>query len=265
LKKRGYSLQANKKTKEGKEHPDRDEQFKFISSQVREALDLGQPVISVDTKKKELIGNYKNPGQQWEPKEFPTEVMSHDFKRPGVEMAIPYGIYDVGKNHGFVNVGIDHDTAVFSVQSIRTWWNTLGKQAYPSADKMIICADCGGSNGYRNRLWKKELQNFSSEIGIKIQVCHLPPGTSKWNKIEHRLFSEISKNWRGQPLVNLETVVNLIAATKTQTGLKVDAALDENKYPIGQRISKKEIKKLGIVGNEFHGEWNYTLQPIKLN
>jgi transposase len=265
LKKMGYSLQANKKVKEGDEHPDRDKQFEHINSEVKAALEQGQPVISVDTKKRELIGDVKNPGRRWEVKGHPTEVMSHDFKREGMSVAIPYGIYDVKNNNGFVNVGIDHDTAVFSVQSIRTWWNTLGKQAYPTAKKILVCADCGGSNGYRNRLWKRELQTFSSEVGLDIQVCHLPPGTSKWNKIEHRLFSEISKNWRGHPLESLETIIKLISSTTTQTGLKVETNLDENKYPTGIKVSKKEVLKLRINKHEFHGEWNYTMQPAKLN
>jgi transposase len=257
----GYSLQGNKKTIEGENHPDRNAQFEYINEKTKEFQKGNQPVISVDTKKKELIGNFKNNGKEYRPKGNPREVFVHDFKVEELGKANPYGVYDIVKNSGWVNVGIDNDTAQFAVESIRRWWYSMGKNVYPNASKILINADCGGSNGYRVRLWKTELQKLATETGIEITVAHLPPGTSKWNKIEHRLFSFISQNWRGQPLVNLETIVSLIAATKTEKGLTVKCSIDENKYPKGLKISDKEMDLLNISKNDFHGEWNYTLAP----
>lgn len=261
----GYSLQANMKTlEEGVAHPDRDEQFKHLNNQVRSFLKGGNPVISVDTKKKELIGRYYNKGQQWRPKGEPEEVRVHDFMDPEESKAIPYGIYDVAKNQGWVNVGCDHDTASFAVASIRRWWSSMGCREYPEAEQLLICADSGGSNGYRIRLWKLELQTLVDETGLWVTVCHLPPGTSKWNKIEHRLFSYISMNWKGRPLVSHEVVVKLIGATMTKTGLKVKAKMDKRKYPLKVKVSDEEMKSLNIEPHDFHGEWNYTIKPRKL-
>lgn len=261
----GYSLQANLKTlEEGVKHPDRDRQFQHLNAQVRNCLEQGNPVVSVDTKKKELIGRYYNKGRRWLPKGEPDEVNVHDFIDPEQGKAIPYGIYDVAKNLGWVNVGCDHDTASFAVASIRRWWSAMGFQAYPEADQLLICADSGGSNGYRVRLWKYELQSFVDETGLRVTVCHLPPGTSKWNKIEHRLFSHISLNWRGRPLVSHEVVVKLIGATMTKSGLKVRAKLDKRKYPLNVKVSDQDMKSLNIEPHEFHGEWNYTIKPRTL-
>ena len=260
----GYSLQANLKTlEEGMAHPDRDQQFKHLNGQVQGFLRREHPVISVDAKKKELVGQYHNKGRRWLPKGEPEEVRVHDFIDPGESKAIPYGIYDVAKNQGWVNVGCDHDTASFAVASIRRWWTSMGAAVYPKTDRLLVCADSGGSNGYRIRLWKLELQTLVDETGLSITVCHLPPGTSKWNKIEHRLFSHISMNWRGRPLVSHEIIVKLIGATMTKSGLKVRAKLDKRKYPLKVKVSNEEMKSLNIEPHPFHGEWNYTIKPRK--
>lgn len=257
----GYSLQANRKSREGSSHPDRDAQFGHINKTVRAAVGRGQPVISVDTKKKELVGDFKNAGQEWRPKGEPELVRVHDFKDAELGKAIPYGIYDLGSDQGWVQVGIDHDTAQFAVNSIRSWWEQLGAQRYPNATALTITADCGGSNGNRTRLWKVELQALADRTGLTITVCHFPPGTSKWNKIEHRLFSFISKNWRGRPLESLETIVNLIAATTTQTGLEVYARLDHGSYPDKIKVTDAELAQVQLKGHRFHPEWNYTINP----
>lgn len=257
----GYSLQANKKTLEGSSHPDRNAQFVYINQKVKDFQALNQPVISVDTKKKELVGNFKNGGREIRPKGDPEKVRGHDFMIPDLGKVSPYGVYDVSNNVGWVNVGIDHDTSQFAVESIRRWWYSMGKEMYPSAKQLLITADSGGSNGYRVKLWKLELQKLADETGLIISVCHLPPGTSKWNKIEHRLFSFISQNWRGKPLISHHIIVNLIAATKNRTGLKVKCQLDENIYPKGIRISNEEMSQINIRKDEFHGEWNYTISP----
>lgn len=254
----GYSLQANIKTKEGSDHPDRDAQFRYLNEQVCNSLAHQWPVISVDTKKKELIGEYKNGGVEWQPKGDPERVQVHDF---GKEKGIPHGVYDVGKNLGWVTVGRDHDTASFAVASIRRWWMAMGRAMYPEASQLLICADGGGSNGYRLRLWKVELQRFADETGLTVTVCHLPPGTSKWNKIEHRLFSHISMNWRGRPLTSHEVVVELIAATTTRKGLRVRAELDSELYPTGIEVTDAQIQALSLRRHTFHGEWNYDLSP----
>jgi hypothetical protein len=256
-----YSLQSNRKTEEGADHPDRDAQFRYISAQVKQCLQLAVPVISVDTKKKELIGNYENKGQQWLPAKQPTPVQGHDFPGPTVPRAYPYGIYDIGRNVGFVNVGTDHDTGAFAVASIRGWWRSEGKHIYAKTRRILITADGGGSNGWRLRLWKLELQKFADETGLRVSVCHFPPGTSKWNKIEHRLFSFISSNWRGEPLRDYETIVNLISRTTTAKGLTVTCRLDRRKYPTGRKVSNEEMKRLKLKRNKFHGEWNYVIQP----
>lgn len=259
-----YSLQANSKTlEEGSNRPNRDGQFHYLNQCVSRSLNEGYPVISVDTKKKELIGHYYNKGREWRPQREPEKVFVHDFIDPDVPKAIPYGVYDIGENMGWVNVGCDHDTAAFAMESIRRWWRALGEPIYPKAQKLLICADSGGSNGYRIRLWKVELQKFGDETGLDVVVCHLPPGTSKWNKIEHRLFSHISMNWRGRPLVSHEVVVKLIGKTRTKTGLKVKAKLDKGKYPTKVKVSDEEMEKLNI---EYHldspnPEWNYTIRP----
>ena len=257
----GYSLQGNRKTQEGKDHPDRDQQFRFINSQVAEMMQAGSPVISVDTKKKELLGNYKNNGRQWRKKKNPKQVNGHDFPSPDIPRAYPYGIYDIAQNSGFVNVGTDRDTSAFAVESIKGWWLHEGRYLYKNAEKILITADGGGSNGYRVRLWKLELQKLSQLIGIPVQVCHFPPGTSKWNKIEHRLFSFISSNWRGEPLVDYETVVNLISNTTTSKGLTVTCRLDRSKYKTGIKVSDEEFDAINLKRNHFHGEWNYTISP----
>ena len=256
-----YSLQSNRKTLEGKDHPDRDAQFRHINLTVKKSLGQGIPVISVDTKKKELIGNYDNAGRQWRAARQPIEVQGHDFPSPDVPRAYPYGIYDIGRNAGFVNVGTDHDTGAFAVASIRGWWRAEGKRIYPNADTILITADAGGSNGWRLRLWKLELQKFADQTAMAISVCHFPPGTSKWNKIEHRLFSFISSNWRGEPLRDYETIINLIAATTTAKGLKVTCRLDRRKYPTGRAVSDEQMRKVNLQPNKFHGEWNYCIKP----
>lgn len=257
----GYSLQANQKTIEGGSHPDRNAQFEHISERVKLFQRKGQPVISVDTKKKELVGDFKNVGREWRRKKDPAKVRVHDFPIPGVGKVAPYGVYDVTENVGWVNVGIDHDTAAFAVQSIRKWWQLMGYETYPVATQLYINADGGGSNGSRVRLWKVELQKFAKETGLKISISHFPPGTSKWNKIEHRLFAFISQNWRGKPLVSHEVIVNLIAATRTNKGLRVECGLDTNEYTKGIKVSDEEMKQLNIKKDSFHGDWNYTILP----
>jgi hypothetical protein len=256
----GYSLQGNKKTLEGTDHPDRNAQFEHINEQVTNRLANGEPVISVDTKKKELIGCFKNNGKTWCPKGEPTEVKVHDFIEEGGR-ANPYGVYDIGADEGWVSVGTDHDTAAFAVQTIRRWWHVVGKVTYPNAKELFITADGGGSNGSRVRLWKLELQGVADEIGIPIRVSHYPPGTSKWNKIEHRLFSFITMNWRGQPLISHEVMINLIANTKTKTGLSVKVELDKREYPKGIKVLDDEFATINIVRDAFHGEWNYSISP----
>jgi DDE family transposase len=256
-----YSLQSNRKTEEGADHPDRDAQFRHINATVKKCLRQGIPVISVDTKKKELVGNYDNRGRQWLPAKQAIQVQGHDFPSPKVPRAYPYGIYDIGRNAGFVNVGTDHDTGAFAVASIRGWWRFEGRRIYPDANTILITADGGGSNGWRLRLWKLELQKFADQTGLCISVCHFPPGTSKWNKIEHRLFSFISSNWRGQPLRDYETVVHLIARTTTAKGLKVTCRLDRRRYPTGLEVSNAEMARVNLERNAFHGEWNYVIKP----
>ena len=257
----GYSLQANKKDLEKSSHADRDAQFHYINSSVLYMQNLHQPVISVDTKKKEMIGNYKNNGKEFCQKHRPIKVQCHDFPDPRVGKVVPYGIYDIGKNKGWVSVGISGDTAEFAVNTIRTWWYKMGSPMYPKSTGLLITADCGGSNGYRVRLWKLELQKLANELGMQIHIRHFPPGTSKWNKIEHRLFSYISKNWRGKPLINRETVVNLIANTTTSKGLEIRSILDENEYEIGKSVSNETLASINIRGDTFHPEWNYTISP----
>jgi len=257
----GYSLQANFKTQGGPPHPDRDAQFRYLNEQVITRLDRGEPVVSVDTKKKELIGNYKNAGQEWERAGEPTEVKVYDFIDPGVPKAIPYGIYDVGRNTGWVSVGSDHDTAEFAVATLRRWWASVGRLAYPGASRLLICADSGGSNGYRVRLWKKELARFAHDTALQITVCHFPPGTSKWNKIEHRLFSYISMNWRGRPLTSHQVVVDLIGSTTNRKGLTVHAELDAGPYPAKIKVTDEELATVPLIKHPFHGEWNYTIDP----
>jgi hypothetical protein len=256
-----YSLQSNRKTLEGIDHPDRDAQFRHINLTVKKCLGQAIPVISVDTKKKELIGNYDNAGRQWRTTKQPIQVQGHDFPGPEIARAFPYGIYDIGRNAGFVNVGTDHDTGAFAVASIRGWWRAQGRKIYPDAKTILITADGGGSNGWRLRLWKLELQKFADHTGLGISVCHFPPGTSKWNKIEHRLFSFISSNWRGEPLRDYETIVNLIAGTTTAKGLKVTCRLDRRKYPTGREVSDEEMQRVNLERNKFHGEWNYVIKP----
>lgn len=256
-----YSLQGNRKTEEGADHPDRDAQFQYINDQVRRALAGRRPVISVDTKKKELIGNYQNAGRQWRRRKSPALVQGHDFPAPAVPRAYPYGVYDLARNKGFVNVGTDHDTGAFAVASIRGWWRCEGHRLYPRARRLLITADGGGSNGYRLRLWKLELQKLADATALAIEVCHFPPGTSKWNKVEHRLFSFISSNWRGEPLRDYETIVRLIASTTTAKGLAVSCRLDRRKYPSGRRVTDEEMKTIRITPQTFHGEWNYVIRP----
>jgi transposase len=257
----GYSLQGNRKTREGSEHPDRDAQFERINQTVQAALDGGEPVISVDTKKKELVGDFKNGGREWHPKGEPELVRTHDFKDSQLGKAIPYGVYDLANNEGWVSVGIDHDTAQFAVASIQSWWQHLGQERFPDARTLTITADCGGSNGNRTRLWKTELQRLANETGLAIQVCHFPPGTSKWNKIEHRLFSFISMNWRAKPLISREVIIDLIAATTTRTGLKVYAQLDESTYPHKMKVTDAELADVQLNRDAFHPEWNYVIKP----
>lgn len=263
LKELGYSLQANSKTIEGGDHPDRDKQFQYINNLSEKYITKKQPVISVDTKKKELIGNYKNAGKDWEKEGIPIKVNVYDFVDKTVGKAVPYGIYDIAQNEGFVNVGKSFDTSVFAVSSIRNWWIEMGLPKYPKAKKLLITADGGGSNGYRRKLWKIELQKFCNEFNIEVTICHLPPGTSKWNKIEHRLFSYISMNWKGKPLTSFETVVSLIGATTTKKGLKVKSVLDENEYIKGIEVDDKDFENVNIYRRKFHGEWNYTIKPNK--
>jgi transposase len=263
LRKMGYSLQGNRKTLEGGEHPDRNAQFEFINARAEDAIRNGQPVISVDTKKKELVGQYKNGGKELRPKGEPEKVKVYDFVDKELGRANPYGVYDIANNLGWVSVGTDHDTASFAVSTIRRWWFGMGKELYPGARELLITADGGGSNGSRVRLWKVELQNLANELGIPIRVSHFPPGTSKWNKIEHRLFSYISMNWRGKPLVSHETIVNLIAATTTRKGLKVIAELDSGLYPKGIKVTDEELETIHISREDFHGEWNYSILPIE--
>ncbi len=256
-----YSLQGNRKTEEGTDHPDRDAQFRYINERVRRAMAAGRPVISVDTKKKELIGNYENKGRQWRKSKSAEHVNGHDFPDPEVPRAYPYGIYDMARNKGFVNVGTDHDTSAFAVASIRGWWRFEGKRLYPDARRLLITADGGGSNGYRRRLWKLELQKLADATSLSVEVCHFPPGTSKWNKVEHRLFSFISSNWRGEPLRDYETIVRLIAGTTTAKGLTVSCRLDHRKYPTGREVTAEEMKMIRIAPQAFHGEWNYIIRP----
>jgi hypothetical protein len=256
-----YSLQANKKTTEGNQHPDRNAQFEHINAQAEAFQERGQPVISVDTKKKELVGDFKNSGRDWQPKGKPVAVRVHDFVDKELGKAIPYGVYDIGRNDAWVNVGVDHDTAEFAVASIERWWAAMGRTVYAAASELMITADGGGSNGSRNRLWKASLQSFADKTGLAVTVCHLPPGTSKWNKIEHRLFSQISQNWRGRPLISHEVIVSLIAATTNAGGLRVRAKLDRRSYQKGISISDEAMKQLQLEPDAFHGEWNYTIRP----
>jgi hypothetical protein len=257
----GYSLQANRKTLEGAGHPDRDAQFQYINGQVGAALEAGDPAISVDTKKKELVGDFKNGGREYRPSGQPEPVRVHDFLVPEFGRAAPYGVYDIGDNKGWVSVGIDHDTADFAVNAIRRWWRLMGEARYPQARHLVITADGGGSNGSRVRLWKLRLQTLADELGLTITVCHLPPGTSKWNKIEHRLFSFITQNWRGRPLISHQVIVELIAATKTKAGLTVRSEIDPNLYPAGVKVTDHDMATINIRRHDFHGEWNYTIVP----
>jgi transposase len=261
----GYSLQANRKTKEGASHPDRNAQFEYLNRKVKRYLAAKQPVISVDTKKRELVGDFKNGGRELRPQGNPEKVRVHDFVIPALGRATPYGIYDLAHNAGWVSVGVDHDTASFAVESIRRWWRSMGQTAYPQATRWLITADAGGSNGMRVRLWKLELQKLADETGLRITVGHLPPGTSKWNKIEHRLFSFISQNWRGRPLISHEVIVNLIASTTTETGLKVHSELDPRSYPAGIKVTDREVAQIALRRDRFHGDWNYTIHPRKMS
>lgn len=256
-----YSLQGNKKTKEGADHPERNSQFLYINKIAKDFLSRKDPVISVDTKKKELVGNYKNQGKEWNPKGKPQEVNGHDFPDECVPKAVPYGVYDIANNKGWVNVGITSDTAEFAVESIKQWWKNMGKKRYPESRSLLIFADSGGSNGYRSKLWKKEIQKFVDNENFQITVCHFPPGTSKWNKIEHRLFSFISMNWRGKPLLTYQTIINLIASTTTKTGLTVKVRLDKRNYKKGIEVTKKEMDSINLIKHVFQGEWNYTIKP----
>ena len=263
LRQAGYSLQANRKTREGASHPDRNAQFEYINASVQRFLQRGQPAISVDTKKKELVGDFKNAGREWHPEGEPEEVRVHDFLIKSLGKAIPYGVYDMLNNQGWVNVGIDHDTAQFAANSIRRWWKRMGHRRFPAARDLLITADGGGSNSHRSRLWKVSLQDLADELGLRLFVSHFPPGTSKWNKIEHRLFSFITQNWRGRPLVNHETIVNLIASTTTRTGLIVKAALDTNHYKTKIKVPDEQLSRLRLKPHDFHGDWNYTISPRK--
>jgi DNA-binding phage protein len=257
----GYSLQSNRKTLEGSAHPDRDAQFQYINRRAKTFQKQGQPVVSVDTKKKELVGQFRNGGREWAPQGQPEEVDVHDFPSKALGKVIPYGVYDEATNTGWVSVGVDHDTAEFAVETVRRWWRQMGSQAYPKAQRLLITADGGGSNGSRCRLWKVELQRLADETGLRISVCHFPPGTSKWNKIEHRMFCHITENWRGRPLVSREVVVNLIGHTTTTTGLVIQSALDEHRYPTGREVTAEQMASLALKQEKFHGEWNYTLRP----
>ncbi|MCY3752159.1 MAG: ISAzo13 family transposase [Gammaproteobacteria bacterium] len=257
----GYRLQAVRKSREGASHPDRNAQFEHINAQAEDFLQRGQPVVSVDTKKKELVGDFKNAGREWQPKGEPEQALVHDFPQDGLGKAIPYGVYDMGGNEAWVSVGCDHDTPAFAVASLRRWWDEMGRDRYPDAQALFITADAGGSNGYRSRVWKHELQQFADETGVRIHVSHFPPGTSKWNKIEHRLFCHITQNWRGKPLRTFETIVDLIGNTRTEAGLRVRAELDTGTYPTGVTASHAEMAALSLHRNEFHGDWNYELHP----
>jgi hypothetical protein len=257
----GYSLQANRKTEEGQDHPDRDAQFKHINAKVRSFQKRCQPVVSVDTKKKEIVGNYRNSGQEWEPRGQPRRVKSKDFLDKDLGKVAPYGVYDLTTNEGWVSVGISHDTAKFAVESVKRWWRRMGRSVYPDAKELLITADAGGSNGSRNRLWKVCLQGLADETGLEICVCHFPPGTSKWNKIEHRMFCHITENWRGRPLISRAVVVNLIGSTQTSMGLRIKAELDTNAYEKGIKVTDKEIESVQLKREEFHGDWNYRIQP----
>ena len=261
LKKNGYSLQSNRKTREGKSHPDRNAQFEYINEQALRFQRRRQPVVSVDAKKKELVGDFKNAGREWRRRGKPEEVRVHDFIDPDLGKAIPYGVYDVTHNEGWVSVGIDHDTARFATEALRRWWKKMGSKRYPNAKELLITADGGGSNSSRSRLWKAALQTLANRIGLKLRVCHFPPGTSKWNKIEHRMFSHITQNWRGKPLVSHKVIVQLIAHTTTTSGLKVRAALDRRLYPTGEKVSRTEFENIQLKRADFHGDWNYTIQP----
>ena len=260
----GYRLQAVQKSREGESHPDRNEQFEYINTTAEAYLGRNQPVVSVDTKKKELVGDFKNGGREWQPKGAPDKVLVHDFPDDSVGKAIPYGVYDMARNEAWVSVGRDHDTPAFAVASIRQWWKMMGHEAYPEATELFITADAGGSNGYRARAWKVELQKFADDSGLRIRVSHFPPGTSKWNKIEHRLFCHITQNWRGKPLRTFETIVDLIGNTRTKAGLRVKAKLDSRKYSTGVEVTKAEMQNLSLRLHSFHGEWNYELQPRDL-
>ena len=261
----GYTLQSNRKAIEGTSHPDRDAQFRYINQQVQEFQDRRQPVVSVDTKKKELVGDFRNAGKEWRPAGMPERVRVHDFIQDDKGKAIPYGVYDLTRNDGWVSVGIDHDTATFAARTIHRWWRVMGRPAYPKARSLLITADAGGSNGARVRLWKVELQRLADKIGLSFAVCHLPPGTSKWNKIEHRLFSHITMNWRGRPLTNLATIVNLIASTKTQQGLRIRCELDKGRYPKGTEVTDEQLARVRLAPHAFHGDWNYTIKPTRLH
>ena len=265
LREMDYSLQANRKTTEGKQHPDRDAQFKYINRKAKKHQKMGQPVISVDTKKKELVGNFKNAGQEWRPKGEPEKVRVHDFKIKELGKVSPYGVYDLTRNNGWVSVGIDHDTAAFAVATIGKWWRKMGCRSYPKSSHLLITADGGGSNSSRSRLWKVELQKLANRTGLTISVCHFPPGTSKWNKIEHRMFSFITKNWRGKPLVNRATIVSLIGSTKTEEGLEICCELDTTDYSKGIKVSDSELSKVELERHKFHGDWNYTITPKTRN
>jgi hypothetical protein len=261
LERLGYSLQSNRKTREGESHPDRDAQFEYINRQAKLFQRLGQPVVSVDTKKKELVGDFKNGGREWRPKGHPEEVRVHDFQDPALGKAIPYGVYDLTANVGWVSVGVDHDTAEFAVATLRRWWSMMGRPLYPRAAELLVMADGGGSNGSRNRLWKVALAAMARETGLRIKVCHFPPGTSKWNKIEHRMFCHITQNWRGRPLVSHEVIVNLIGETTTSKGLEIRAELDQEAYPKGKKVTDEELARVKIQRARFHGDWNYTVLP----
>lgn len=263
LRDHGYSLQAANKTVEGAQHPDRNAQFEHINAKAQDCVERGVPVISVDTKKKELVGNFKNAGREWQPQGVPELVDVHDFPSDAVGKAIPYGVYDLAANDGFVSVGVDHDTPVFAVTSIEAWWTQVGSKRYPKAREIFITADAGGSNSYRSHVWKHQLQRVADKLDMSIRVSHFPPGTSKWNKVEHRLFSFISINWRGRPLRTYETVINLIGNTSNRAGLVVRARLDRRRYPTGKKVSKRELRALKIEPDDFHGEWNYVIQPRK--
>ena len=261
LKEQEFTLQGNRKTREGGSHPDRDAQFHYINEQVLRFQRRAQPVVSVDTKKKELVGQYKNAGREWLPKGRPIEVLTHDFPDPKINKAIPYGVYDVTHNEGWVSVGIDHDTARFATATIQRWWRRMGKRRYPNAKKLLITADCGGSNSSRTRLWKVALQDLSDKLGLRLQVCHFPPGTSKWNKIEHRMFCHITQNWRGRPLVSYAAIVQLIGSTKTDGGLRIRAEVDESEYPTKEIVTPEQLARVRLRPAAFRGEWNYAILP----